>query len=141
MNRLVLCFTLAFAACGCGSSQEAELRQGGAQIPSWDGLNAITSQELTQPIIMGAGMGDFAGVKAAATNPKFQEALDKFEKESIPGKFSTPEREAAKKDAVKHYKALIEGAKGSATDEELKASVDAANKAINSITAPTPAKT
>jgi hypothetical protein len=133
---------LALVVVGCGSSQEADLRQGSSPDPAtWPGLQAITDQALLQPIVMGAGMGDFAGVKQAASDPKFQEAATKFETDPIPGKFKTPEREAAKTEAVKHVKALIEGAKGTASDEELKASVDGLNKAINTLAAPTPAKT
>jgi hypothetical protein len=137
MRCLVLWTLFALVVAGCGpSSQEAELKKGGAEIPSWPGLSAVTSQDVLRPVVMGAAMGNFTAVKEQAADPKFQEAVAKFEKESIPGKFSTPEREAARTDAIKHFKALIEGAKGSASDEELKASVEGANKAIISLTTP-----
>jgi hypothetical protein len=88
---------------------------------------------------MGAQMGNIAGVKEAVGKQKFLDAFAKFESEPIPSKWATPEREAARTDIIKHFKALIDGAKSGASDTDLKASAEAANKAINAISQPNPA--
>ena len=139
MHRLALLALMVCVAAGCETAAQKELSKG-PDVPDYDGLRALNNQELLQPILMGAGMGNIAAVKQQAAKPEFVEAFEKFEKEPIPSKYSTPEREAARTDAIKHFKALIEGAKSGASDADLKTSAEAANKALQSLSAPGPAK-
>jgi hypothetical protein len=70
-------------------------------------------------------MGNPEGVRTHVQTPKFQELASKFGSEPIPEKFKTPEREAAKAELDKHFKALIDGAK-SMSDDQLKTEAQAA---------------
>ena len=87
-------------------------------------------------VIMPAHMGDVAGHKKGATDPKFAELLAKFEAEPIPAQFKSPAREAAKTKAVEAYKAVIEGAKGTPTPQAMKVAVTAMTTAIAAVTDP-----
>jgi hypothetical protein len=139
MYRLAFLAWLGLVLAGCETAAQKELSKG-PDVPDYPGLRALNDQQLLQPILMGASMGNMAAVKQQAADPKFAEAFEKFEKESIPAKFSTPEREAARADAIKHFKALIEGAKSGASDADLKASAEAGNKALQALAAPGSAK-
>ncbi len=129
-SMLLLLFV---AGCGPGS-QEAELSKS-PDVPTWPGLAALKQDDMLRPIAMGAARGNVAIVKEQALNPKFQEAVAKFEAEAIPAKYATPERTAAREEVIKNFKALIEGAKSGASDDDLKASAVAGNNALNTLTA------
>ncbi|HEY3963603.1 MAG TPA: hypothetical protein VGM05_03535 [Planctomycetaceae bacterium] len=143
MQRLACCSVLVLVAAGCGNNQEAELSKG-PDIPTWPGLAALKQEDMLRPIVMGAGRGNLAIVKEQVLTPRFQEAFGKFEAEPIPSKYATPARTAAREEVIKNFKALIEGAKSGASDEDLKAAALAGNKALGVLaeptTAPAPAK-
>jgi hypothetical protein len=139
MHRLAFLALMVFVVAGCETAAQKELSKG-PDVPNYDGLRALNNQELLQPILMGAAMGNMAAVKQQVAKPEFVEAFGKFESEAIPSKYSTPEREAARTDAIKHFKALIDGVKSGASDSDLKASAEAANKALQALSAPPPTK-
>ncbi|HEY3964552.1 MAG TPA: hypothetical protein VGM05_08395 [Planctomycetaceae bacterium] len=135
MQRLACCSVLVVAVAGCGGSQEAELSKA-PDIPNWPGLAALKQEDLLKPILMGAARGNIAMVKEQALNPKFQEAFAKFEAEAMPSKYATPARTAAREEVIKNFKALIEGAKSGASDDDLKAAAMAGNKALGVLAEP-----
>jgi hydrogenase maturation factor len=134
MQRRAVLTVIVLALAGCTSSEEKTL-QGTGEVVSWAELDHMTSQEVMMKVMRPASNKNWKGLKTAMeSNPEFQEALNKFDKSSIPGKFSTPARETNKKDAVKHFQALIDGAKSGATDKELADSYNAAQKAMTDLT-------
>lgn len=133
MLRMAFCSVMVLLLSGCGNSQQAELSKDPG-IPTWDGLKVMTGQDVLMPMVMGA-QRDIAALKTHVQTPKFQEALTKFEQEPIPAKYATPEREAARTEAIKHFKELIEGAKSGAPDAKLKESALAAHKAVLAVAA------
>jgi hypothetical protein len=125
----VIVLTLA----GCTSSSEKVL-QGTAEVPTWASLAELTDEPLRQ-VSKPASVGNWTAVKSTlARDSSFANALDKFEKEPIPRKFSTPAREAARTDLINHFKALIEGVKSGAAPTELKEHFDAGQKALGTLT-------
>ena len=137
MHRATFVSLLVLSLAGCDSGNPELSRM--PDIPTWDGLKALNQDDVMKPLVMGAQMGSDATVKEQATNPKFQEAFSKFEKESIPLKYSTPEREAARNEVIKNLKSVIEGAKSGASAADLKSAVDAADKALRTLSSPAPA--
>ena len=135
MQHIALCSVLLLAVAGCAGSQEAELSKP-PDIPMWPGLAALKQEELLKPILMGAARGNIPVVKEQVSSPRFQEAFAKFEAESIPSKFATPERQAARDQVIKNFKALIEGVKSGASEADLKASAQAGNEALDRLSAP-----
>jgi hypothetical protein len=119
---------------GCNSGNPELTRM--PDIPTWDGLTALNQEDIMKPLVMGAQMGSDDSVKTHAASPKFQEAFAKFEKEPIPSKYSTPEREAARNEVIKNLKAVIDGANSGASAADLKAAVEAADKALRTLSTP-----
>jgi hypothetical protein len=68
----------------------------------------------------------------AAAAPKFKQLLDDLEKSTIPSRFSTPAREAAKKDLVAALRKVADGG----PDEELKAQWEKARESMKTLGAP-----
>ena len=123
MHRLAFCLIVAGALAGCG---EANPPQPTYDIPDYPALQDMFSVENWQPVEMNAAMGNWPKAKEALVRPELSKVFEAFEKEPIPSKQSTPEREAARKEVVKNIKAAIDGAKSGASDAELKASLDTA---------------
>lgn len=126
------CWLLAFVTLmlvGCGSDP-AETMQS-QEAPTWPALDA-----LQQDGIMGIGMEmDMQGPKAAqqaASRPDVKKLVDDFANESIPSKFATSEREAAKTQLVQDLKKFSEGG----TDEELKALWEKIGASVKVLTTP-----
>jgi hypothetical protein len=129
---------LLLALVGCTSSDEKKL-QGSVEDVTWPALQNMTDDTILRPIVMPVSMDTPGPAKThLSTDTKFKEALDAFEKEPIPGKFSTPAREEARKDAIKHYRAAIEGAKSGIPDAEFSEHVKAATKSMGVLTARPP---
>jgi hypothetical protein len=112
MRRFALLVLLLIVSAGCGNPAE---KLGGQEAPRWPALEA-----LQQDAIVGVGMElDMAGpqqAKRSAALPHVAKIIDDFANEPIPGKFATPEREAAKKELVESYRKFIEGG----SDDQLK---------------------
>jgi hypothetical protein len=138
MHRMAFRSMMVLALVGCDNSQQKELGKA-PETPTWDALTGLTRRDVLKPIALNASTGNIAGLKEHATSPVFQEAFAKFEKEPIPGKYSTPEREAARTELIKQFKTLIDGAKSGASDADLKAAATAGNSALQKMTATAPA--
>jgi len=123
MRRLFYSTAVIVALVGCGGDEAAQLAKG-TDAPKWPSLDALTETETWFPIKMNSDMGNFTELRKAVDNPDFIKKFEQFEKDPIPSKYSTPEREEAHKDMIKHYRALIDGAKSGAPDADLKAHVD-----------------
>lgn len=140
MNRfaagLTVCMcALAWSATGCGNPEIAAMKQGeGTDIVTWDALSALTAPEVMMGVAMNADMGNFSGLKAHVQDAKFVDTVAAFEKEPIPSKHATPEREAARKELIDNLKGLIEAAKENAANDQLKAKSDAIQAALKKVT-------
>lgn len=134
MHRLAFCLIVAGALAGCGGDPNP--LQPVSDIPDYPALSDMFSVENWQPVEMNAAMKNWPKAKEALGRPELAKAFEAFEKEPLPSKSSTPEREAARKEAIKHIKAAIDGAKSGASDDELKASLDGARDQIQKMQKP-----
>lgn len=139
MNRFALglmtcLLALVWSAAGCGNSETDALRKGdGPTVVTWDALAALQAPEVMMGVGMNAEMGNFEGLKAHVKDPKFVDTVAAFEKEPIPSKYSSPEREAARKELIDHLNGLIEAAKSNAPGEQLKAKADAVKTSLRKV--------
>jgi hypothetical protein len=134
LNRRTVCLGILLACVGCGSPTDKLSKP--ANVVTWPALKNLQDPEIARAVIMPAHMGDVAGHQKGASDPKFAELLAKFESEPIPAQFKTPAREEAKKKAVAAYKAVIEGAKGSPSAQQMKDAVMAMTTAISAVMDP-----
>lgn len=130
MHRLAFCMIVAGALVGCGPSNPPQVAQVHSVEPDYPAMSELFSMAIWHPVQMNADSGNWPAAREALTKPELQDAFEAFEKEPMPGKSSTPEREAARTDAIRHIKAAIDGAKSDVSDADLKASLDAANDAL-----------
>jgi hypothetical protein len=110
---------------GCSNNAAQREMSKPTESPTWDALKGLQTPEGMMGISLNTSMGNPEGVRTHVQTPKFQELASKFGSEPIPEKFKTPEREAAKAELDKHFKALIDGAK-SMSDDQLKTEAQAA---------------
>lgn len=133
MKCLMLGFAIAtFAGCG-GPSPELTKK---SAVITWPALQSLQNPDVARGIILTAQMGDMAGLKKNAADPKFQGLVDTFAAEPIPSSMASPGRETAKKDVVEIYKKIIEGAKAGTNAKEMKATVASLTKALGVLTDP-----
>jgi hypothetical protein len=110
---------------GCGDDRIPKLNY-----PKWDELATMQSTELTMPIDTLYSQGDFAGFKKAIQSPQFAEALDRFDKSSIPGGFDNETRRRAKADAVANYRKCLELIKTNGSKAAISEAYDAAQASM-----------
>jgi hypothetical protein len=123
---------LAVIAAGCDPASSTRKKLEGPKTPNWPAKQALQDEGGIITVGMGIQMeGPKAGAKAAAA-PRFKELLDKFEKEPIPSAFSTPPREAAKKDLVENLRKMAAGG----SDDEIKALWTKAQENLKALAAP-----
>lgn len=106
------------------------------EVVTWPALQALQAPEINMGIIRSAQMNDLKGLKTVATDPKLDELVKKLEDEPIPSKFASKAREDAKKQLVGEYRALISGAKGTASGPDLKQTVESITQSLTKITDP-----
>lgn len=134
MHRLAFCLIVAGALAGCGAPPNPP--QVDSDIPDYPALQDLFSVQNWGPVEGNASTGKWPKAKEALQNPALAEAFAAFEKEPIPSKFSTPEREAARKEIIKAIKAAIDGAKSGASDAELKANLEMAREQVQKMQKP-----
>ena len=124
MWKYVACMALVLGVAGCGS--EAQEKMGGEAPVAWPEADAL--DQALMEVAYPAQMNDWGSVKAAASGPAFQSAVDAF------ASAATPEgRDDAKKTAcVDALKALMEAAK-SGSNDDLKTKYQAAMDSLNGL--------
>lgn len=128
MLRIVLCGSLVMFALGCGGGAVQKMGGSTGSEP-WPELEAFEGGPLLS-VAYPKEMGNWAEVKRALSSPEFAQALATFESGALPSAYSGNQ---AKKDAmVAAWKAAIEAAQ-SGSQDELKAKVEAALTATNSV--------
>ncbi|MDA1161694.1 MAG: hypothetical protein O3B13_01190 [Planctomycetota bacterium] len=129
-----LVMTVILALGGC-SDPAASMRKN-IQYPEWDGLTAISSEEVLMPIEMPYERGDMAEFKTAISSEVFAAALDKFEQSEIPADFVTEDRKQAKTAAVENYRKALEAVKSGSSVDDLKSAYEAARSQMKVVGKP-----
>lgn len=123
---------LVLLVAGCDPGASARKKMEGAPAPTWPALQALNGEG--GMINVGMSMqreGPKAAQKAAAA-PAFNQLLDNLEQEAIPSEFSTPAREAAKKDLVESLRKLAKAQ----SDDEIKALWDKTRENMGKLAGP-----
>jgi hypothetical protein len=107
---------LALVVVGCTPGGDARKQMEGTEAPVWPALMAMNDDGGLMTVGMAMDMDGPNAAKEAAAAPQFKQLLEDLEKEPIPGKFSTPAREAAKTDFVESLRKLAEAG----SDDEIK---------------------
>jgi len=123
---------LALIVAGCDPGTSARKKMEGAEAPTWPALQAMTGQGGMMTVGMSLQVEGPQGAQKAAAAPAFNQLLDNLEKEPIPSKFSTPERNAAKKAYVENLRAIAKGG----SDDEIKALWEKARESMAAMTRP-----
>jgi len=134
VGRLLAGLSALVVACvvGCGGAGSQRAKLEGKEAPYWPALQAMKDQGGLMTVGMSMQMQGPKAAKQAAAAPAFKQLLDGFEKEGIPSKFSTPAREAAKKDFVDSLRKLAEAG----SDEEIKTLWDKTQASMQAMSAP-----
>lgn len=106
------------------------------EVVSWPALKSLNDPSVTMGIYMPSQMGDFAGCRKNASDPKLNELVTAFESEAIPDQYKSPAREEAKQKVVTAYKAIIANAKSNGSNDELKKSIDTVKTGMASLIDP-----
>ena len=132
MLRIAVCgVVLATSLVGCGHDPQ-EGMQKPVEVVKWDALDKLETEGL-MGIEMSLEMGgDWSEARETLKSPEFEELANEFTQAPLPAGAS--DRAAGKDEAVKQLNALIEGASGSASDEDLKAALDALMAALKTLT-------
>ena len=136
MTRLLCGFAIASVLVSGCTDQPSTFQGAPVKVVTWDSLDELMSDDVMRPVIMPADMNDWAGVKAGVSSETFKAAVEEFANAPIPSELATPEREAAKEELVKNYRALIEAAEKGAAATELQAAYEAADKSMAAIKQP-----
>lgn len=131
----VFLVAVVLSSAGCGSSETASLQKGsGPEIITWDALRTLQSPDIIMGVGRNSELGNFGGLKTHVQDSKFIEAVNAFEAESMPAKYVTPEREAARTELINDLKSLIDAAKANATNDQLKVKANAVQASLKKLT-------
>jgi hypothetical protein len=104
----------------------------GTAAPEWPALKALQGDGGIMTVGMSMDMQGPKAAQQAASAAKFKELVDNLEKEPIPSEFSTPEREAAKKEIVENFRKIAAGG----SDDEIKAAWEKVRGNMQTLTLP-----
>jgi len=105
-------------------------------VPHWEALDKLTSQEISYGVIISAENKDWKTVGTEVAKAEYKAAVEAFASSEIPGKYATDARKQAKEQAAKDLRALVAAGESKASPKQIEASYKKAMSSLDAVRKP-----